>query len=224
MIDSEEPNILITFEHNVTFVRFIHDKILPTTIQIKSTIFPMVAEVIENDFDMAISKAKFWLESIVSKCIIFSKNNLVASRLFSEINNIPIPENLFMITPSEPTDEQIAMLFQAKLTALSGLKVGFAEFTIKSNNYNDLSFMFVGETVDVLPVHKEWVGERSYFDKSWWDRNDASTFDIVPPEDADLSETPKWAYSLDFLNADLNRPDEAIIHGFTPSIIDGGIE
>lgn len=222
MIDSEEPSTLITFEHNVFFNRFIYDKLLATHVNFKAIIFPLVDEISEEEFDTTLSKVKFWLEAIVSKCIIFSKNNPVASRLFVDMEKTPIPSNLFMTTPSEPVDELIAMLFQTKLTALSGSKIAFTEATVKSNNFSDLTFTFVGETGDIFPSHQEWVGDRSYFDKSWWDRDDASTFDIIPPDDADLTVKPKWAYTLDFLNAEMNKPDSSVVLGFKPTVIDGG--
>jgi hypothetical protein len=222
-MSDQEANMLITFEHTLSLVRIVGTNILPSNITLKADIYPSSEDVKEDDFDLALSKAKFWLENIASRCVVFSKNNPTALKLLLDDDGKVICNNLLMMTPTEPTDDQLGVLFQSKLTALSGGVMSYGDIQVKSSNYSDLTFTFVGDTEDVLPENEEWVGPRSYFDAPWWNRDDSSTMDIVPPADADLNEKPVWAYSLDFLSqAFKSTKSETIIQGFTPTVIDGG--
>jgi hypothetical protein len=104
--------------------------------------------------------------------------------------------------------------------------MAFGPVEVKSDNQLGLQFTFVGDSSAVLPNNLEWVGPRSFFDKPWWDRDDGSTLDVLPAEDADLTVKPVWAFSLDFLsfpkkmnattNGKIVRPE------FRPKVIDGG--
>ncbi len=222
MSDKEEANTLITFEHTVSFIRIVGDTLLPSNVKIRADIYPCSESVDEDDFDLALSKVKFWLETIVSRCIVFSKHNSIAFKLLLDEEGKTICNNQLMLAPSEPTDDQLAILFQAKLSALSTDIMTFNDTQITSSNTSDLTFTFVGDAIESLPTNEEWIGERSYFDEPWWNRDDSSTLDIVPTVDADLKEKPSWAYSLDFLSQAFKKNDTPIIQGFKPKVIDGG--
>src|SRR5574343_1217480 len=118
-------------------------------------------------------------------------------------------DNMIMLTPDDPTDEHLAAIFQSKLNALSGGNMMFGLVEIVSDNTVGLSFTFVCDGETCLPTVEEWIGERYYFEKPWWSRNDASTLDIPPMPDADLTNIPQWAYSLDFLHE--NTTKETVI-------------
>jgi hypothetical protein len=219
---TSEANTLITFEHNVSFVRIVGDTILPSNLKIRCDVYPSEEDVSEDDFDLALSKAKFWLETIVSRSIAFSKSNQTAFKILLDDEGKTICNNQLFLTPAEPTDDQLAIIFQAKLTALSDGVMSYHDTQITSSNTSDLTFTFVGDVEDNLPSMEDWIGERTYFDEPWWNRDDASTLDIIPPADADLNEKPSWAYSLDFLSQAFKSKNETIIQGFKPTVIDGG--
>ena len=221
-MNEDEPNMLISFEHTLSVVRIIGDNIVPSNITIKSEIYPLRDNLQDEEFDLSLSKIKFWLETIVSRCVVFSRNNPIALKLMLDENGKNICNNLLMLLPFEPTDEQMAIVFQAKLAALSSGFMAYGDVQIKSSNYSDLTFTFVGDPDDLLPDMNEWVGPISYFDKPWWHRDDSSTLDVIPPEGSDLNEKPSWAYSLDFLSQTFKPKIETDIRGFKPVIIDGG--
>jgi hypothetical protein len=124
----------------------------------------------------------------------------------------------------EPDDQHLAALFQAKLQALATSVMVFGPVEVQSDNQLGLQFTFVGDSNAVLPKIEDWVGKRSFFDKPWWDRDDGSTLDILPAEDADLTVKPPWAFSFDFLSHQKPTPTQVKIvrPEFRPTVIDGG--
>ena len=219
--DEDEPAVLIDLEQEVMVVRLIEDKILPSRLNISAELIPG-DDLTDELFDIAITKVRFWIEAIMSRCIIFARDNKAAMAMLIDEEGRGRADNLLMLCPEEPTDQHIATLLQAKLTALAG-HVIFGSVLVKSTNMQGLTFRFVGHSEEVLPEPDEWLGERRYFDEPWWLRDDASTLDVVPPEGADLEEKPTWAHSLDFLARLGQKQQDIVINpSFSPTVIDGG--
>jgi hypothetical protein len=226
MIDEDdlEVNCFNYFHFEVGFVRMIEDLLVPTKMRVRAEFIPL-DEASEHEIDRAFEKIRFWLDNILDGAIVFAQSNATAIKMiFDDAGTKPMISNVLMLTPFEPTDQHMAPLLQAKLQALSGLSMAFGAMRIETGNQLGVSFDFVGDSSAVLPDADEWFDTRRYFDEPWWDRDDGSTLDTVPPDDADLSVRPAYAFTFDFL--DQKRPtasNGAIVrHNFRPTVIDGG--
>lgn len=221
-VEEEEINVLIDFEHQVNLIRIINKTFMPSSISIKAEILPS-EDTDDEDYEVAFAKIRFWFENVVSRSIAFSKFNKDALEMLVTKEGHNNTGNLLMVTPSEPTDETLAILFQAKMTALSSGKIMFGAVEVKSNNLAGLRFTFIGLAADILPSMTDWIGERTYFEEPWWYRDDASTLDVVPGEDSDLDKKPAWAYNLDFITNAIKPQDTVVLKAdFKPTVIDGG--
>ena len=176
---------------------------------------------------LGLTKIKFWIENLVSGSIVFCRNNKWARRAFLTKSGHIAVNNHIMILPNDPTDSLIAQTLHSKFNALSDGFIIFETVHIESNNDpNDISYFFYGDGKSSLPAMKDWMGLPHWFKNPWWARNDASTIDVICPENADMAEPPKFAYSLDFLGDIINPPvyeDSKIVRGeFRPKVIKGG--
>lgn len=233
MIDTdneEEANVIIDFTHRVSLIRFRNDMIVPSRLKIRAEVFASETAQ-EIDFDITFAKIKFWFETVVAKSIVFSRSNTTAMDML--LNDIGQPRviNHLMVTPYEPTDEHLAVLFQSKMGALSNGNVEFGGIRVEVEEAG-LVFTYVGDWRDDLPAMCDWFDvEPYYFDVPWWQRNDASTLDVMTP-DADLTQLPTWAYKLDFIenairprrsmNQKTTAEDVVIRGAFRPKVINGG--
>jgi hypothetical protein len=220
--DIEDINLIIDLEYDIKLVRLIGNTFVSSNINIQAEVIPH-SDLDQEDFEIALSKCRFWLETIASRCVVFFRDNELALEMLIDENGKNRCSNYIMLTPFEPTDDHLAGLMQSKLTALANKTMTFGSVRIKSDNANGLVFRFVGDADDFLPPMSEWIGEYSYFDKPWWNRDDASTLDVVPPPDTDLTVLPSWAFKLDFLEQAIRAPQDVIVRpDFKPKIIKGG--
>lgn len=217
----EGEQLYITFHCDLKFVRVVGPALLPTNLSFKCDVTPE-EDAEEQDLHKVLTKVRYWLDNIVNKSLVFSSDNTEALTMFVNEEGKNRTDNILMITPGDPSDEMMACLLQSKLTALGGGTMTFGMMEVKSDNYLGLGFAFMGDGHKVLPTIEEWIGPRSFFKVPWWMRNDASTLDVVPPADADLTKTPAWAFSLDNLVSPKTDGGIVIKHEFKPTVIDGG--
>lgn len=224
-IEDDFPEIYNYFEYEIKIIRVMENLLIPSILKFRMEFIPMeTAE--EHEIDRAFSKMRYYIDNVIHSSIVFSHDNSHAIEMFIDDNggNTRVG-NVLVLTPEEPDDQHLAAIFQAKLQALAGTSMAFGPVEVRSDNQIGLSFSFVGDSSAVLPNMANWVGPRSYFDKPWWDRDDGSTLDVLPPEDADLNEKPAWAFSFDFLDkpkAASGAGGKIIRPEFRPTIIDGG--
>lgn len=223
--DDDIPSMFSFFEFQLKLIRVLDDTLVPSTIKFKAEFIATASE--NSELDFAFRKIDFWLTNIADHSVVFGHDNEEAIAMFiNEAEGKRRVGNVMMLTPTDPDDQHLAAVLQAKLQALSGQSIGWGPIEIASDNDMGFKFTFVGDSTAVLPKMKDWVGAHTYFDQPWWDRDDGSTLDILPPEDADLSVKPEWAISLDFLKepevpsaltgGKIVRPE------FRPKVIDGG--
>lgn len=221
--------VFTTMNFEVKLTRVIDNILVPSNLKF-SVDFEPLDDATENDIDRSFAKIRYWLDNIVSRCLVFSRDNDAARAMFNDENGRPRSGNVVMLTPDEPDDQHLCALFQAKLAALSGHTIEFGPTEVKSDNVMGLNFTFVGDPDDILPGMGEWVGERTYFADPWWNRDDGSTFDAVPGEGADLAVRPAWAFTFEFLDRPKHAPTPpaektVVVHPqFRPLVIDGGKE
>jgi hypothetical protein len=227
MIDDDDddiPSLFSFFEFKLKIIRVLDGMLIPSTIKFKAE---FIAE--DGDLDFTFRKIDFWLNNVVDHCIAFAHDDTTSIAMFiDDAAGKRRAGNVLMLTPNEPNDQHLAAIIQAKLQALSGTTVGWGPIEIKSDNDMGFRFTFLGNTDNYLPNMQQWVGERSYFDKPWWNRDDATTMDVLPPDDADLSVKPDWAMTLDFLKEPEQQSPSSMSNAkivraeFRPKIIDGG--
>lgn len=207
--------------------RIIGNVVYPTTFKIEADVWLGMEDLSqeEKDFNLNLTliKIDFLFKNIMENSIIFgSMNDWALGFLIKD--NEPTTDNMLVKCPLEPSDDHLAMLIQSKMSALSKGHVMFGGVTITSNNARGLRFTFVGDGTLVLPTITEWVGERSYFDQPWWNRDDGSTYDVTPFEDSDLDDKPDFALNLDFLAESLNpimspKANNIIRPKFKPTVV-----
>lgn len=228
MSDNESglADVYTHFAFTIRIVRIIENVLIPSTIHFRMEFIPLETAD-DSELNHVFSKMRYWLDNIVCKSVVFSHDNENAIVMFidEEAGGVPRIGNVIVLTPEEPEDQHLAAIFQAKLQALAGDTMAFGPVEVRSDNQLGLQFTFDGVSSAVLPSNEEWVGVRSFFDEPWWNRDDASTLDVLPPEGADLSIKPSWAFNFDFLRRPrhVSSTDGTIIRPeFRPTVIDGG--
>jgi hypothetical protein len=224
----EDNGLFVSIALETKIVRIVGNSMIPSNLRIKSEIIPD-EDLTEDDLREAISKITFWFENIVSQCVAFSAENPAAIDILIDEEGKNRTNNMLMMTPGEPTDEILAPLFCAKMRALAGSVMTFDMVQVKSDNSLGLRFAFTGDPDVILPSIEEWIGDRSFFADPWWHRGDGSTVDLVPEDDADLTQEPPWAlplhlnpvYKTETPKAQ-SEPATIIRPTFRPTVIDGG--
>lgn len=207
----------ISYTFGTSLVRIIDTVLIPSKLNVEVELEFLDEEMVE----LALRKIEYWLDNFVSKSIVFSAMNMSAIDMVLDENRAPRVQNFLMITPDEPTDDHLAMIFQSKLQALADGALAIGMIKISSDNSAGLSFTYVGDSEEELPSMEEWIRGDNWFREPWWCRNDASMIDTIAPEGSDLTEIPAWALSLDFLGQEVARPEAIIINAdFEPTIID----
>lgn len=228
--DAEGASVVLDYIQDVMMVRVLGTAIIPLRLHIKAEVMPH-DDATQNDLEVACAKLKFWFETVVNRCICICRHNADGLALLTGPNGQMKAANVMMITPFEPTDEHLATLFQAKISALSDdtLMVGFVR--VSSPDKAGLVATYVGSWMDDLPAMKDWFATKPYyFDSPWWTRGDVSMIDMLPVETPDFAIRPQWAYTLDFIEQAMRptvttpppTPRESVIYGkFRPKVIDG---
>jgi|SRR5882672_11503317 len=230
MTDEDDINIIIDFSHKFSLIRCLGDAMLPVRLSLRADVFASETAQ-EIDFDITFAKIKFWFETVISRSVVFARtNNNALSMLIGEGGQPRLANNL-MLTPFEPTDEHLAVLFQSKMGALSGGNIEFGGVRIEAEGAG-LVFTYVGDWRDDLPAMEDWFNKKPYyFEEPWWCRDDASTLDVIG-DGADPTQPPAWAYKLDFIanairpkvpESEKNEKKEKP-RGFRPKVISGGKE
>src|ERR1044072_6357055 len=220
----ESVNVVIDFSYKVNLIRLLGNSMAPVRLKLRAEVFPK-EDTEEIDFDITFAKVKFWFETVVARAVVFCHSNLVAKEMLLSKAGKPRVINHLMMTPFEPTDEHLAVLFQAKLGALSKGTMEFGCVRVEQEE-GGLVFTYVGDWHNDMPPMSLWYTTKPYyFSEPWWERDDASTLDMITA-DADVNNPPAWAYRLDFIESAI-RPkdtvDDTVGGGvFNPKIIRGG--
>lgn len=229
-IDLPETELFVNFKHTFKTIRVIGNRLIPVTLKLKT-------EVIYDELDheeeyhincqIALQKIRYWFDNCLSHGVIFSRDNEWALSSFLDEEGKQAVQNRLVLLPDEPTDAILAEVIQSKMNALAGGHIEFGFVELSGDDTNGLSFMFTGDGLFNLPDMDEWIGEHSFFSRPWWNRDDASTIDVIPDESDDLNKPPKWAYSLDFIGDKLRNADSSsgriVRPEFRPKVIEGGV-
>ncbi len=213
-IDDTDDGINTFFSYRVktTFTRMLDDIILPTTITIN-----MNFTVLEHQriFE-GVEKINYWFDNYIKNSIVFSAGNEVATKmLFSD--GSPSLANLYVAFPYEPIETVLMYVFQAKCDALADGAFFVASMEMETSAEDNLKIAFVGDPLGELPSLKAFVPVDQYwFESPWWERDDISTFDVIPSGNEDFTKTPEWAKKIKFDN----HTEPVVLHGdFKPTLV-----
>lgn len=224
-----ETDLFVSFTHNIKAIRVVGNRLIPVKMK-------LTTDVIYDDFNedeeyhancqIAFLKIRHWLDNCFTNSVIFNRENAWALHAFLNEKGAQSVQNRMVLTPGEPTDGLLAEIIQSKLNALGQGHIEFGSVELASDDTNGLTFIFVGDGQMNLPKMDEWIGERSFFSKPWWDRDDASTIDVIPDDEDDISVPPAFAYSLDHVGDHIRKkatkPAVIVRPEFRPTVIDGG--
>ena len=166
-----------------------------------------------------ITRMKYWLDNMLENCIIVPMNRTGGVEWMQEL------DNLMMFAPSDPNDFLIQVMVHAKLQAIGAGLVNIASSHMTSDISNGFGIWFQGDPDELLPLQKDWMGERVYFELPWWHRGDAGMIDVpVGPED-DVRNKPDIIVDWHLLMEMPTVPDteaktaEIIRPSFKPRIV-----
>ena len=183
-------------------------------------------EASDIDISIALEKIHFWFDFIISGGIMFKRDNLFALSMMFDEHGIAKTGNIPIVLPDDPNDDHLAAMLHCKLNALGGGTVNFGSLEITSDTRENLSLTFAGMGEIMMPTMEEWIGVRAYDDQPWWCRNDGSTLDVIPMDDADLTDPPDVGVDMSFIEERFHKKvsDAAVIirPEFKPQIITGG--
>ncbi len=216
-MDYDDETLYIHYTFSVSLCRLIDNLLVPSKLTVKAEV-----DIVDEDrVELALLKINYWLERLVSGCVVLGATNPIGFQMMLDDEaKTPRLRNPLMITPDEPTDDHLCIIFQSKLQALAGQAFAVGTIELTSDNAEGLTFTYVGDGEDMLPTMEEWIDGDTWFDQPWWMRDDGSMFDTMAPEGADLNEIPAWAVDLNFLaRADMSNEAIVLKGDFQPRIV-----
>lgn len=215
----DDSTLFIHYTFDFSLCRLVENMLVPSNFKVKAEVDILDESLVE----LAMRKINYWLETVVEASIAVAANNAIGFQMLLDENNSPRLLNPMMVCPDEPTDNNLCVLLQSKLQALAGGAFAVGMIELSSDNSQGLVFTYIGDSDDLLPGMSDWISGPTWFDRPWWERDDASTFDTVAQEGADLTTKPVWAYDIAAVVQRDMMPQEAIVlkADFQPRIIDG---
>ncbi len=140
------------------------------------------------DQNVSFSKILYFLENVVNESFVF-KNDIMAEMHKYIATSF---DNNLMILPT--LEEHILVLaLHSKMNAIATQsnieRIQLRDLDLQLN-YDYFSDEF-DDVVPALPSTSEWLGELSFWEEPWWDRNDASTFDNCAESPEELEAVRK---------------------------------
>ncbi len=223
--DFDEENCFTWVNFKFKTIRIV-DNVFTSHVNKLKVEVSMNEDASELDIKTVLDKVHFWFDNIVSNGIIFERENEFALALMFTPEGISRTENIAIVTPDIPSDDNLIRIFHSKLNAFGGEHVLFGMMEMQSDTLEQLTVTYTGYGEFELPPMDEWVGTRAYYDRPWWGRDDGATLDVIPSEDADLSKPPNIGVDMSFIEKRYKKTEEtaAIIvrPQFKPEVISGG--
>ena len=164
----------------------------------------------------ALESMRRWIIDIVDGSIVFCPASEISPLLLESL------QNNIMITPDDPYDQLLLILICAKLNAIGGKVAHITKCQLISELGDGFGNWFEGDTTDALPTISEWLGDRTFFENSWWNRSDGSAIDIWAGPDDDITVKPDILIDLwpdentVKINVVEDEPAKIIKHNFKP--------
>lgn len=179
----------MTFSISLEGIRIFDNILIPSPLNLEFEFLPIRARKnnLENQIlqDMTYEKMTFWLDNVCPGSVYVSSTNIWGLDMATELGN-----NLVM-TPDEPMDDLLAILFHAKISAIlkdyfiiQNMRVdGFPASRVKYD------FVLTNEGYP-LPNMVDFIGDEAREkEPCWWHRSDPTTFDL-PEEVKESIDSP----------------------------------
>lgn len=189
-------NLETTLRHRVRLFRLLDNMLLGSDCEIESQI-TISKSVDPAEVQLHLAAIKLWLSDFVDGTIAYNPN--------TEDNTdwTELVDNGVILTPGNPLDHVMVALIHSKLRAIGGDIVNISKTQFFCDTSHGFSNTMCGDANDWLPTMTEWVGARSFHDKPWWHRSDASTVDLTPTADDDITVLPDFGGKI----VDMMRDD-----------------
>ncbi len=219
---TNSDHFVITFEKKVNVIRCLDSTLYPSTIDV-STEFQVVSEIDDSKLALIIGKLDYFFDYILENTVMISDDDESLKSVYIGENGYIKGYNNILLTPGDPVDALLAVVLQAKMTAISENCLEFVSVKVGSTNSKGLSTTFLGLGHDHLPSNEDWIGSKSWFNTPWWDRNDATTMDATKSDNCDLLTAPFYR-NFDFVDEiiqDMESGTEVIeLANFKPTLVD----
>jgi hypothetical protein len=217
-----DDDLIITFSTTFRGLRVFDRFIQATEWKLRAEVF-VESGVDALEVNAVFTKLNYFFEEIVNDSLVYAAANRWAAKSLRKSANNTI------LTPGEPTENQLAPLLQAKMNAIGGDAVSFGVVELDSDTAMGLSFVFLGEAGPHLPDMAQWMGDTPYFSPlPWWYRNDGSTMDAPPKKGWPADAVPDYVHDLTFLDDDYQpqpgEPAQVIRPEFKPTVIRGTLD
>jgi hypothetical protein len=178
-----EGNVGTTLNSSHRFLRLINRNLVITECH-----FDLNLDVIpgapKNKQAELITRMKFWLDHCLENCIILPMDSEHGVEFVENVDN-PV-----MFAPADPNDFMVQVMVHAKLTAIGAGLVNIDSSHMVSDASNGFGIWFEGNPDELLPLQKDWMGQRCYFELPWWHRGDAGMIDIPCGAEDDITQKP----------------------------------
>lgn len=222
---AEFPESFTTISFKFKTIRIVENVFTSFVNTLRAEIF-VDPDSSQRDISMSLEKIHFWFDHIVSNAIMFNRDNEFALNVMFDSDGNTRMGNIPLVMPDDPDDDLLAAMFHSKLNALGNGIVNFGTIELSSDTRENLQITFTGYGELLFPSMEDWVGERAYYSKPWWARNDGSTLDVIPDEDADLTKPPAIGIDISFIEERYRAVEQTnpivIRPAFKPEVINGG--
>jgi hypothetical protein len=172
-----------------------------------------------DDIIMGWTRIEEWLEDMTHAMVFSSENDSAMGAVYDLEDNCLRFSNPIMLLPTDPGEDVLGFVIQAKFNALADGAISFDYMTISPDEANGVEIEIIGNGNLLLPSLEDWMGEGNYFDEPWWNRNDATSFDTPTTSPDDKKTKPEWASDYEHLK-NKPAPSGVIIQGrFKPKLI-----
>lgn len=185
-------SITNTLHFKFTLLCLIDADLMPSTYNLTIKLKVNNNTLTPHEIAKRINNIKLWINTCVDQSIAYSIHNRLDTSILEHLNN-----NIIMC-PEDPYDHILLYLIQSKIYAIKDCNDINVIETCLTPDESDMSTTITG-IPDILPSNKQWMGETSFFDKPWWERNDTSTVDIVFEPGDNLDEPPEVGSTFDNL-------------------------
>ena len=225
MDNDTDVGVFLRYKFTMNFIRIVSSYISPCSATFVCDV-ALDEGVTQYDLNVrnAFDRIKNWI-SIKDNAILYSKDNPLGKMVsgFTDEEDQSI-HNEMILLPYEPVDDMLALVMLRKLNSVGGPFVEISSMTLTASDSDGIEVMAFGEHDEYFPSMVEWMGKRTYFSQPWWDRNDSSSIDTIPPENADLNSIPDYAISL-VDTIDVPEYETKILRPeFKPRVIKGDLD
>lgn len=201
-----------SYQGTVKIMRLIDKRLVSSNMEVFFE-FELSDEHDKKEQANTVFRLKKWLETVVDGCLAFNTSAAVPLTTIEKI------DNHIMFCPEEPYDYLISLLMHAKLNAIGGDVVEITRLQVLSDMGDGFGNWIEGDSSEMLPTLVEWLGDRHYYDKPWWDRSDGGMMDMWAGPDDDITIKPDILINLGSDSDDDAEPAEIIKPNFNLTVI-----